>query len=206
MPKLTQQDRKILRTSMRLSYVGHADDDLDYVYAARHGTTYVREFAYGPGGPERNHYCFGVIYWNQGSVQFEEDTMTLLIPDRDRENREDFIWCVPIERQKWNKWFALSEQFKCVTPDIHGGVRYMNRMEGKQVKTVLMMPTFDQSDDDVLLACAYLRMIKQMTCRMYVVRCTDLPMNGPRIINAVAGANPDFMDELEDMTVPNATK
>lgn len=138
-----------------------------------------------------------VCYRNQGSLQEEVDTMTLLIPDRDRENREDFIWCVPIERQKWNKWYKLSEQFKTVTPKEHGGVRYMNRMEGRSVKTILVMPNAQQSDDDAVTACAYLRMIKGMTCRMYVVRCTDDPLTGARLIERAAGADVTLVEDVE---------
>ena len=127
----------------------------------------------------------------------ENDTVTLLIPDRDRENREDFIWCVPIERQKWNKWYALSEKFKTVTPKEHGGVRYMNRMEGRNVKTILIMPNAQQSDDDAVTACAYLRMIKGMTCRMYVVRCTDDPLTGARLIERAVGADITLVEDME---------
>ena len=145
------------------------------------------------------HLRWAVCYRNLGEgslLQEENDTVTLLIPDRDRENREDFIWCVPIERQKWNKWYKLSEQFKTATPKEYGGVRYMNRMEGKNVKTILVMPNAQQSDDDVVTACAYLRMIKGMTCRMYVVRCTDDPLTGARLIERAAGADITLVEDM----------
>lgn len=130
--------------------------------------------------------------------QPDYETMTLLIPDRDRENQDDFIWCVPIERVKWNKWYALSEKFKTVVPKEHGGgVRYMNRMEGRNVKTVLVMPTEAQTDDDAVTACAYLRMVKGLTCRVYIVRCTDDPLTGPRLIAKCAGANVNYVEEVE---------
>lgn len=125
----------------------------------------------------------------------EDGEVTLLIPDRTKENREDFIWCVPIERVKWNRWFKLSEKFKTVTPM---GVRYMNRMEGRAVRSVLVMPTEQHTDDDAVTACAWLRMVKQLTCRMYVVRCTDDPLTGSRRINAVVGADPALLEEVED--------
>ena len=124
--------------------------------------------------------------------------MTLLIPDRDRENQDDFIWCVPIERVKWNKWYALSEKFKTVVPKEHGGgVRYMNRLEGRAVKTILVMPTESQTDDDAVTAAAFLRMVKGLTCRVYIVRCTDDPLTGPRLIAKCAGANVQYVEEVE---------
>lgn len=125
----------------------------------------------------------------------EKIPMTLLIPDRNKENREDFIWCIPIERVKWNKWYALSEKFNGKTPM---KVRFFNRMEGKEVKTVIVMPNSTQSDDDAETACAWLRMVKGVTCRMYVVRCTDDPLKGAGLIHAVMGVDPSFTEELED--------
>jgi hypothetical protein len=133
-----------------------------------------------------------------GCNQEDFESMTLLIPDRDRENQDDFIWCVPIERVKWNKWYALSEKFKTAVPKEHGGgIRYMNRMEGRNVKTILVMPTEHQTDDDAVTACAYLRMVKGMTCRVYIVRCTDDPLTGPRLIAKCAGANVNYVEEVE---------
>lgn len=124
-------------------------------------------------------------------------TMTLLIPDRQRDNKEDFIWCLPIDRTKWNKWYGLSEKFKTVTPDEHGAVRYINRMEGRDIRTVMLMPNGQQDDDTVTTAAAYLRFVKQISCRMYVVRCTDDPVKGAALIHAVAGLNPTDMNDVD---------
>lgn len=130
-------------------------------------------------------------------LQEDYETMTLLIPDRDRENQQDFIWCVPIERAKWNKWYELSKKFKTAVPQEHGGVRYMNRMEGKQIRTVLVMPNEEQSDDDAVQACAFLRMVRELTCRMYIVRCTDDPLSGARLIMKAAGADVTLVEDVE---------
>lgn len=133
-----------------------------------------------------------------GHDQEDYTTMTLLIPDRDRENQDDFIWCIPIERAKWNKWYELSQKFKTAVPKEHGGgVRYMNRMEGRTIRTVLMMPTNEQTDEDATTACAYLRMVKGLTCRMYIVRCTDDPLTGARLIAKCAGANVNYVEDVE---------
>lgn len=132
---------------------------------------------------------------NQSYTQLESSTMTLLIPDRNKENREDFVWCIPVERVKWQKWYALAEKMKCNTPM---KVRYMNRMEGREVRTVVVMPNGFQSDDDAETACAWLRMVKGLNCRIYVVRCTDDPIKGAALIHAAAGIEPDQMDEIED--------
>jgi hypothetical protein len=131
-------------------------------------------------------------------LQEDFESMTLLVPDRDRENQEDFIWCLPVERQKWNKWFSLSEKFKGITPPMHGGIRYVNRVEDKEVKTVLVMPTDGQTDEDVVHACAFLRMTKGISCRMYVIRCTDDPMSSAQMINKVMGTNPRDVEHIED--------
>lgn len=130
-----------------------------------------------------------------------EATMTLLIPDRKREQREDFVWCVPVERKSWAKWFDLSVKFKTATPD---GMRYMNRMEGKKVRTLLIIPNASQSDDDVLTACAWLRMVKQLDCRMYVIRCTDDPQTMAKLINHAAGVDPALLEEVDDANPSNA--
>ena len=132
-----------------------------------------------------------------------DPTVTLLIPDRSREQREDFVWCIPIDRAKWTKWYELSITFKTITPEAHSGMHYINRMEGRQVRTIMMLPSGTQSDADVLQACAYLRMVKGMTCRMYVIRCTDDPVKGTAaLINAVAGTDPKLMDNVEEDELP----
>lgn len=131
-------------------------------------------------------------------TQEDFKSMTLLVPDRDRENQEDFIWCLPVERQKFNKWFALSEKFRGITPKEHGEVRYVNRMEGNQVRTVLVMPVDGQTDEDVVHACAFLRMVKGISCRMYVIRCTDDPLSSAQMINKVMGTDPKMVENIED--------
>lgn len=188
------RDRGNLRNFSSVSYVGNENEQEDFLCASEHGTTgamIMRDERY-------NCDCIAVTYYNQGNLQTEADTMTLLIPDRDRTNQEDFIWCVPIERVKWNKWYALSQKFKTMVPVEHGGgVRYMNRMEGRSVKTVLVMPNEEQSDDDAVTACAFLRMVKELSCRIYIVRATDDPLTGARLIHKVAGADPTLVEEAE---------
>lgn len=130
-------------------------------------------------------------------LQEDYEDMTLLIPDRDRPQQEDFVWCIPIERQKWNKWYELSKKFKTAVPKEHGGVRYMNRMEGRQIRTILMMPNEEQSDDDAVNGCAYLRLVKEMTCKMFIVRCTDDPLTGARLIMKCAGADATLVEDVE---------
>lgn len=142
--------------------------------------------------------CISDAIFINGSYQEDYETMTLLVPDRDRENQEDFIWCLPVERQKFNKWFALSEKFRGITPKEHGEVRYVNRMEGNQVRTVLVMPVDGQTDEDVVHACAFLRMVKGISCRMYVIRCTDDPMSSAQMINKVMGTDPKMVENIED--------
>lgn len=192
------RNRGNLRNFSSTSYIGNEDEREDLLCAAEHGTTGVKifEVSWGPGSPGCD--AIAETYTNQGTFQIEESTVTLLIPDRDRTNQEDFIWCVPIERVKWNKWYALSEKFKTVVPKEHGGgVRYMNRMEGREVKTVLVMPTEEQTDDDAVTACAFLRMVKELSCRIYIVRCTDDPLTGARLIHKVAGADPKLVEDAE---------
>ena len=122
--------------------------------------------------------------------------MSLLIPDRNKQNQEDFIWALPIERVKWNKWYELSTKLRTATPQ---GLRYVKRKEGEQVVTVLIMPNDSQSDDDAMVACAWLRMVQGVTCRMYVVRCSDNAKLSPaQHINAVMGLDPDTIHEIED--------
>lgn len=137
-------------------------------------------------------------YFNQMNHQEDYTSMTLLVPDRDRENQEDFIWCLPVERQKFNKWYALSEKSRGIIPKEHGGIRYVTRVEGSQVRTVLVMPTEQQTDDDVMHACAFLRMVKGITARMYVIRCTDDKLSMAQTMNKVIGADPKLLEHIED--------
>lgn len=132
-----------------------------------------------------------------GPDRLDMESMSLLIPDRNKQNQEDFIWSLPIERVKWNKWYDLSVKLKTVTPE---SVRYVKRKEGEKVVTVLIMPNEKQSDDDAMVACAWLRMVQGITCRMYVVRCTDQSgkMNAAQLMNAVVGLDPDTIHEIED--------
>ena len=131
-------------------------------------------------------------------LQEDFESMTLLIPDRDRDNQEDFIWALPVERQKFNKWYSLSEKFRGITPKEHGNIRYVNRVEGSEVKTVLVMPTSEHSDDDVVHACAFLRMVKGINCRMWVVRCSDDLPTTAQLINRVMGTDPKMVENIED--------
>lgn len=131
------------------------------------------------------HYTAGVLI-----------SMTLLIPDRDREQREDFIWAVPVPRPAWQKWYKLAEQFKGITPTEK--MRYMVRYDMGKVKTILVLPNGLHSDDDVLAACAWLRMIKEHTCKMYVLRCTDDPPTGARLIERVMGCDPALVEEVAE--------
>ncbi len=188
------RDRGNLRSFSSISYVGNEEEEVDFLCAADHGTTGLKEWDCNGG----EYRTIAVTYTNQGAFQVEADTVTLLIPDRDRPNQDDFIWCVPIERAKWNKWYALSERFKTCVPKEHGGgVRYMNRMEGRNVQTVLVMPNEEQSDEDALTACAFLRLVKNINCRMYIVRCTDDPMTGARMIHMAAGAEISHVEDVE---------
>lgn len=124
--------------------------------------------------------------------------MTLLIPDSHRTNQDDFIWCIPVERVKWNKWFELSKKFKHVTKT-QPAVRYMTRVEGsKKIQSIIMLPTEDQSDDDVTTACAWLRITKEFNERIYVLRCTDTPLKGAQLVERVIGANPKSMLDVDD--------
>ena len=122
--------------------------------------------------------------------------MTLLIPDPDRPQREDFVWCVPVERIKFNKWYELAVKFKGLT-DV-GKLRYVNRYDKGRVRTIIVLPNSEQSDEDAMTACAWLRMVKGVDCKLYVVRCSDDPMKGARLINAVMGADRNFVEEVEE--------
>lgn len=151
---------------------------------------------------EHHVACQIVLFFISRSTEHETEEvgpMTLLLPDRAREQREDFVWCLPVERQKWNKWYALSKQFNTCTPD---GVRYFTRMEGsgadQKVRTVVMMPNESQSDDDVMAACAWLRLVEQMTCRMYIIRSTDQKLSTAQMIYNMAGADPKTMEDIPD--------
>ena len=141
--------------------------------------------------------------WKVAALFKDHANVSLLIPDKDKQNQEDFIWALPIERVKWNKWYELSLRLKTVTP---GGVRYVKRKEGEKVVTILIMPNEKQSDDDAMVACAWLRMVQGVSCRMYVVRCTDQvgKMNAAQLLNAVVGLDPDTIHEIDDPEEPDA--
>jgi hypothetical protein len=196
------------------SYVGSDNDEIDYFVAGEHGTVRLKWQSIVQAGPHQVEQMFPEPTYSElvreafGVMDdyLEKKDMTLLIPDRERENQEDFIWCVPIERVKWNKWFELSQKFKCITPREHGGVRYMNRMEGKEVRTILMMPTEDQSDDDAMHACAFLRLVKGLTCRIYVVRCSDEQLSSAQMIARYAGADVKLVEDLDDSELPGANE
>lgn len=155
------------------------------------------ENAVNPHAPSNHIYIFNMSDLPWRSAIFKEETnVTLLIPDRNKASQEDFIWCLPIERVKWNKWFELSKKFKTTTPM---GVRYMNRLEGREIKTIVLLPADNQSDDEAMTAAAYLRMVKKLSCRIYVIRCADVqPMSKGELINAVMGLDPDTLTEIEE--------
>lgn len=124
--------------------------------------------------------------------------MTLLIPDtrHPKTNNIDQIFCMPVKFDKWNKWKALSDLHKKKTQ----GVSFMDRVEGGEIRTIIMLPTTEQTDDEVLAAVAYMRMIDNITCRVYVVRATYSEASQSAIMNAVIGADPDTIITLpEDM-------
>jgi hypothetical protein len=111
-----------------------------------------------------------------------DELMTLIIPDRDRPQRDDLIWAMPLTKERFNKWVGLSTLHKLITPKLYGNMRYMTRVEsdgdgrdGRSVMTLIMLPTDQHTDDDVMQACAYLRLVKEHTCRIYVVRQEEEP-------------------------------
>lgn len=123
--------------------------------------------------------------------------MTLLVPDRDCDNQEDFIWCLPVDQAKWMKWYELAAKYKTETPEMHGGIRYINRMEGAHIRTVMMLPTVEQDDEQVLHACAFLRMTKKIDARIYVVRGTDQTMSSAMLMHKVMGTDPKMVEDVE---------
>lgn len=183
--------RSWLRQMGNAPYVGHEDYRIDQQCAQEHGDCLLKDVELD------GHTGMAFAYINQGFSQIEENSVVLLIPDRDRENQEDFKWCLPIDRVKWNKWYELSKKFRTVTPKAQGSVRYVNRMEGTTVKTVIMMPTGNHTDDDAMTACAWLRLVQGFTGRISVVRCTDDPIRGARLIERVAGTDPALVEDVE---------
>lgn len=115
--------------------------------------------------------------------------MALLIPNTRHQysNNIDLIFCMPVKYEKWNKWQALSiAHNKCIQ-----SINYMDRVEDGKAKTIIMLPGVDQSDEDVLTAVAYMRMVEGITCRVYVVRATFTIPSQAAIMNAVLGAHPE---------------
>ncbi len=126
------------------------------------------------------------------------DTMTLLIPDRKKPNTEDFIWVLPIDRLKWNKWYELAKKLRTQCQ----GIRYMKRQEDGKLVTLLVMPNEKQTDDDAVTACAYLRMVEKVTCRIYVLRCADdASLSTGGLINAAVGVDPDTLHHVDEAEI-----
>lgn len=195
------------------SYVGHEDERTDGLLAALHGSTTLKWSTIVTDGKDKWVQLYPTAPLHEIAEEAFEildspkrNDMTLLIPDRERENQDDFIWCLPIERRKWNLWYDLSVKYTGITPKEHGGVRFMNRMEGKEVRTILMMPNEEQDDELVMHACAYLRLVKNLTCRIYVVRCTDDKLSGAELINRVVGTDRNMLDEVTDAEIENVIK
>lgn len=124
--------------------------------------------------------------------------MTLLVPDtrHPHGNDYDLIFCLPVPYEKWNKWKALSDSKQRSVRDIS----IMDRTESGTTRTVVCLPTECQSDDDVIAMVAYMRMIEDITARVYVVRCTHGTVGKATIMAACIGANPDTLLEIEDET------
>jgi hypothetical protein len=133
--------------------------------------------------------------YGNGIDNEDPDTVTLLIPDRHRPNQEDFIWALPIERVKWNKWYELAKKLRTSVQ----GIRYLKRMENDKLQTILVMPNESQTDDDAMTGCAYLRMVDKVDCRIYVLRCKDdATLTGARLVDAVMGIDPDTLHEVDE--------
>lgn len=96
--------------------------------------------------------------------------MPLIIPDRDRPQRDDLIWAMPVAHENYAKWRGLAERQHHRTPDIHAAINYVTRVEDKHTETLLLLPEARHTDDDVLQACAFLRLALGYTCRIYVIR------------------------------------
>lgn len=123
-------------------------------------------------------------------------SMALLIPNtrHPHTNNIDLIFCLPAAYAKWNKWKALSDQHKKSAQ----GIALMDRVENGKVQTIIMLPETLQSDEDVLTAVAYLRMIENVTCRVYVVRSTFQTITDAQRMNAVIGADPDTIIDVPE--------
>lgn len=154
------------------------------------------------GNDEHTRFASRCSLVETGQYQMElrhysgDHNMTLIIPDRDRPQRDDFVWAVPAQRSAWTKWYELAEKFRGITPNEN--MRYMNRFDKGKIRTVLVLPTSNHSDDDVLAACAWLRFMKDITCKIYVLRCDDDPPSMAKIIERAAGIDASLMEEVQE--------
>lgn len=140
--------------------------------------------------------------------------MKMLVPDADlMTDRDDFIWCVPIDWGKWCEMYALSKQFKCVTP---GGLNYLHRIgKGRQqIVVALWSPPEEvmgpkpgvanaKSMDklDVEAECAWLRLVKEVRQPIYIVPWGRM-LTTREIMTRCVGVYSKMIQSLDSLTEP----
>lgn len=132
--------------------------------------------------------------------------MPLLIPDESRTpNRDDYVFAVPVARVAWNKWYALSERLGTLVQLY--SMRYVVRMQtgsgNEKVKTIIVLPTGGQTDEDAVAAAAYLRLINHETCLIYILRCTDDPPSARKQMFIATGISRDLADAVQELEDPD---
>lgn len=123
--------------------------------------------------------------------------MALMIPDGNRPQREDFVWCLPIPTDDWLKIHALADKFKGVAPN---GIRYVRRIGARQVAIILVLwHEGTTSEDQILEACAYLRLIKDMRQPIYIVPHSRDQASITSLIQRSMGENPMLIQSTDSL-------
>lgn len=125
--------------------------------------------------------------------------MRLLVPDAERTQRPDMVWCLPVSEGQFDKLCKLAEKFKCFSPS---GVPYLHRIGQRREKIILVMHAMlTHTEDEILEACAWIRLIKDKQQPIYIVPCGDeLELTQAQIINRAMGASPGQIQSLDSLT------
>lgn len=129
-----------------------------------------------------------------------EKRMSLMIPDGTRPQREDFVWCLPVPTDEWEVIHALSHKFGGEAPN---EVRYVNRIGARRQQIVIVL--WDEqrhSEEQILEACAWLRLIKDVRRPLYVVPHARTQAGITSLIQRSMGENPMLIQSTDSLSDP----
>jgi hypothetical protein len=123
-----------------------------------------------------------------------EDSHVILLTDPNKPSYASFSYAVPQGREAWQFWVAAAAR---VDSYVMGIAKAYRVGSDDKVDLVVLLPTDEQSDDDVETAAAYLRVSEKYEGKIFVLRAEPARPQHEMHLAALAGGYTD-VEELRE--------